>query len=245
MLCSSKNIYEKWFVEDFEDLCRTGEPWSVWRDFVVSTACAFSNSIGVNAVDYEKREKEYSECINRLGGVDVPAKMLSTIAIALTKNPEQDFLGDMFMRLNLGNHWKGQFFTPYSVCRLMSDINCGQAIENIKEKGWISVNDCACGAGATLISAANSFKSLDINYQESVLFVAQDIDRTAALMCYIQLSLLGCAGYVVVGDSLCNPLSGHPLFPQTNENHELWITPMFSSNIWAMRRAFNFLDFIK
>ena len=29
---------------------------------------------------------------------------------ALERNPEQDFLGELYMELELGNHWKGQVF---------------------------------------------------------------------------------------------------------------------------------------
>src|SRR5699024_11833427 len=65
--------------------------------------------------------------------------------------------------------------------------------------------DPACGAGALLVAFANECLRQKVNYQTSVLFVAQDIDFTVGLMCYIQLSLLGCAGYVVIGDTLVRP----------------------------------------
>lgn len=56
-----------------------------------------------------------------------------------------------------------------------------------------------------LIAFANVAREHKLNYQRDVLFVAQDIDQTAALMCYIQLSLLGCPAVVIVGDSLAKP----------------------------------------
>ena len=46
-----------------------------------------------------------------------------------------------------------------------------------------------------------------INYQNHVLVAAQDIDMTVALMCYIQLSLLGVAGYVKIGNSITDPIT--------------------------------------
>lgn len=55
-------------------------------------------------------------------------------------------------------------------------------------------------------------------------------------MCYVQLSLLGCPGYVVVGDSICNPVTGPMLFPQRREGQEIWYTPMFFSDVWVGRR---------
>lgn len=66
--------------------------------------------------------------------------------------------------------------------------------------------------------------SLNGAYQKHVLFVAQDIDRTAAMMCYIQMSLLGCPAVVVIGDSLTRP------FP--NSDNEAWYTPFYYLNQW-------------
>lgn len=46
------------------------------------------------------------------------------------------------MSLNLGNHWKGQFFTPYDICTLMSEITVGsEAVAEAKTRDYISVND--------------------------------------------------------------------------------------------------------
>jgi hypothetical protein len=96
--------------------------------------------------------------------------------------------------------------------------------KQLKEKGYVRVNDPACGAGVMLIAFANAAKRHGINYQKQVLFVAQDIDRTAAMMCYIQLSLLGCPATVVIGDSLAKPFL-HP-------DNEAWYTPFFYLNQW-------------
>ena len=41
----------------------------------------------------------------------------------------------------------------------------------------------------------------NLNFQNYVLVYAQDIDYTAAMMCYIQLSLLGVAACIKVGNS--------------------------------------------
>lgn len=93
----------------------------------------------------------------------------------------------------------------------------------------------ACGAGATLISAANTFKERGINYQEKVLFVGQDIDRVVGQMCYIQLSLLGCAGYICIADTIVNPVVGSVLQPDEQKGQEFWYTPPYYSNRWQMR----------
>ncbi|WP_277934751.1 Cas9 inhibitor AcrIIA9 family protein [Parablautia intestinalis] len=161
--------------------------------------------------------------------------------MALENEPEQDFLGKMYMNLNLGNHWKGQFFTPYTVCKMMSQMTLGNADRQIEEQGYISICDPACGAGANLIATANTMKSSKYNFQNHVLFVGQDVDRVVAQMCYIQLSLLGCAGYICVGNTLTNPLTGPVLFPRENEGQEMWYMPMFQSDVWQMRKIFHSL----
>ena len=169
--------------------------------------------------------------------------MFALIVDALEQNPYQDFLGDLFMRFDLSNTWKGQFFTPYSICKAMSAITAGDLTAQLEDKPWISVNDPACGAGALLIAFAQECVRQKVNYQQSVLFVAQDIDRTAALMCFVQLSLLGCAGYVVVGDSLLNPTVGPSvLIPVKQDGQEIWYTPMMYTEIWQYRLV---LDKIK
>ena len=145
------------------------------------------------------------------------------------------------MNLNLGNHWKGQFFTPYCVCKAMSQITVGNVDRQIEEQGYISICDPACGAGATLIAAANTLKGSKYNFQNHVLFVGQDVDRVVAQMCYIQLSLLGCAGYICVGNTITNPLTGPALFPRENEGQEMWYMPMFHSDIWQWRKIFHSL----
>lgn len=232
---------EKEFMNVFKGLCRSRNYWEVWSDVVSAIACSLSNAVDRSPEHYEKREEEYAQCIEKLGSVEAPAKLLGTIVVALENNPEQDFLGKMYMNLNLGNHWKGQFFTPYDICKVMSQIIVGNVDQQIDEKGYISVCDPACGAGATLIASANIMKNSKYNFQKHVLFVGQDVDRIVAQMCYIQLSLLGCAGYICVGNSLSNPMTGHVLFPQEKEGQELWYMPMFQSEVWHWRKIFNSL----
>ena len=150
------------------------------------------------------------------------------------------------MALGLSNEWKGQFFTPYSVCRAMSGMTYGDDLKvRIEQRGWVAVNDPACGAGALLIAFANECRrpGNDINFQTSVLFVAQDIDFLAGMMCYIQLSLMGCPGYVVIDDSISHPITGvdpRGLIPRDGPN--VWYTPMYFRTEWHWRRIWAATD---
>lgn len=61
----------------------------------------------------------------------------------------------------------------------------GNVEAQLVQKGYLSVSDPACGAGAMLIAFANVLKAHGINFQKNTLFVAQDIDVTATRMCYL------------------------------------------------------------
>ena len=230
---------EKDFLKLFNELtyCRSG--WQVWEDLVTVMACSLSNSVDRTEKHFEKREKQYEQAIKSLGGVDKPAQMFAVLVNAFEENPYQDFLGKLYMNLNLGSHWHGQFFTPYHVCDCMARM----MIENqdvkreIEQKGYVSICDPCVGGGAMLIAAASTFSRLGINYQESVVFVGQDLDPVVAKMAYIQLSLLGCPGYITVANTLTDPQRGQVLFPQEHEHQDVWITPMFMSQIWELRRT--------
>ena len=128
---------EKEFLDEFQKLCYSRSSWQVWADLMAAMACSISNVADRSPEHYESREKEYAQCIERLGSVEVPAKMLAIIVEALERNPEQDFLGAMYMQLNLGNHWKGQFFTPYCVCKMMSEITCEDVDSHIEKQGYL------------------------------------------------------------------------------------------------------------
>lgn len=230
---------EKDFLDIFRTLCYSRSAWQVWADVISAMACSLSNAVDRTPGRYEKREKEYEQCIKRLGSVETVAKLFAVVTMALENNPDQDFLGKMYMGLELSNHWRGQFFTPYNICRMMAEMMISQekAQAEVQKQGYIAVNDPACGAGATLIAAANSFRRCGVNYQSQVMFVANDIDRIVAQMCYIQLSLLGCPGYVAVANTLSNPVVGDVLEPHEKEGQEFWYTPFFFGAVWQQRRA--------
>jgi type I restriction-modification system DNA methylase subunit len=199
----------------------------------------FATSIS-NAVNHryrDKREADYMAII-RLYPADAQKRfgeMFNVLVQALDLDPGRDFFGDMFMQLELSSHWHGQFFTPGSLCTMMAKINIDGIKEQIDTHGWSSVNDCACGAGAMLLAAAQEIQNQGVNYQDHVLFVGQDIDQTSALMCYTQLSLMGCPGYVKISDTLKDPITGGALWPPDGEN--TWVTPMFLSDTWHWRRV--------
>lgn len=234
--------YRKEFLDTFQKLTYRHRAWDIWRDFVIMFACSLSNP--VDKGHYDEREERYLRIIKKYNKQEQELfpELAAHTVMALEENPEQDFLGSIFMDLKLGNESGGQFFTPYHVCQLMAEISMHDAVAKVKEKGYITitVGDPCCGSGATLIAgiheARKQLEKANLNYQNYVLVMAQDIDEIVALMCYIQLSLLGVAACIKIGNSLTEPMTdGDSL-----ENY--WFTMMYFSDIWVMRRMFHKMD---
>lgn len=73
---------EKEFLDEFKKLCYSRSSWQVWADLMAAIACSLSNVGDRSSKHYESREKEYAQCIERLGSVEVPARMLAIIVEA-------------------------------------------------------------------------------------------------------------------------------------------------------------------
>lgn len=222
---------EKEFLNTFRQLSERHSSWSAWHDFIFASAAAISNRFDKRPGVWHERENRYLTLIKQYTKDEQRAlpHLLALTIEAFQTNPAQDFLGKLFMELELSNHWKGQFFTPYSVADLMSAATIGDgesAREKIREQGYISINDPTCGSGVMLIAVANRCRYLGIDYPNEVLFVGQDIDETAALMCYIQLSILDCACYVDIGDALTEPSN------TVVKQKQRWYTPVYFSKQW-------------
>lgn len=225
---------KKEFLSIFHQLTYRYSPWSVWQDFVFMFGCSISNA--VDKSHFDEREAIYMRIIKKYGKKEqfLFPELVAQTVMALDLNQEQDFFGEIYQELKLRNESKAQYFTPYNVCQLMAEITLNDIHQQVAEKGYITINDPACGAGANLIAgvhvARRELEKDNLNYQNHVMVVAQDIDDTVALMGYIQLSLLGIAGYVKIGNTLTEPIAtGDSL-----ENY--WFTPMYFSEVWSTRR---------
>lgn len=242
-----RDPHQKEIVKLFSAFDGSKNRRKIFDDFLVMTACMLSNT--ADPIHYDEREKLYMQFAGQYkkNELDIFARMIAEIVNGLEDNPDQDFLGEMYMALDFGSAAAGQFFTPYSVCRctaaLVSDYKVLES--KIADQGFVSVTDPACGAGALLAAFANDCLRHDINPQTQCLVIAQDIDFTVGCMCYIMMSFMGLAGYVVIGDTLCHPNTTRDrrgLIP-VDDCSRIWYTPMFmSSGLWVGRRMAAAMD---
>ena len=226
----------KEFMRIFKQLTYRWRSWDIWTDFITMAACAISNS--VDELHYEEREELYLRTINKYSKEEqmLFPELFANLVLALEENQEQDFLGDIYTELGLNSKEHMQIFTPYHIAHLMAMITINDVAQQIEEKGVVTIHDHCCGGGVTLIAATNvareKLANTNWNYQDRLLVTGQDIDPVVTMMCYIQLSLLGIAGYFKVGNSLTDPMdSGDRL-----DNY--WFTPIYYFPVWRLRRIF-------
>lgn len=228
------------FLRTFHDLVGERRSWDIWSDFITLSACTISNA--VDKSHFKEREETYLNIIRKYSKQEQERfpELFAYTVLALEENPEQDFLGDLYTELHLQEDGRKQIFTPYNICHAMAEIIFGDLVQQVEEKGYIEIHDCCCGGGATLIAAVNVAKQklekAGLNFQNHILVSGQDLDNIVTMMCYIQLSLLGVAGYFKIGNALTKPMSGG----DSLENY--WFTPMYFFPVWHYRRLYHRLD---
>ena len=214
--------FQKEFVKLLQANAYRHRPHEVFRDFCELAALSLSNA--VDRIHYAKREARYLELIKGYNREEV--NRFPAMLAALVNSLEcgfSDVLGQLFMSLELGNHWKGQFFTPYDICYLMAKMTLGDVQSTIARNGFFTLNEPAAGAGAMVIASAQVLQDQSINYQQTMHVIAQDIDLTAVHMTYLQLTLLHIPAIVVHGNSL------------TVEEWDHWATPAHVLGFWDHR----------
>lgn len=222
------NTHCKEFLGKIELLSKNHDTIDVCRDFVLFAATSLSNQSDLLWGNYSKevwrkREDLFLEHKTKYAKDEfaVFSEMFAVMSIALDENGKQDFLGDIYNHLGLTNHRKGQHLTPFNLSMLMAQLQGQDLIDKAEKLDKVRVCDECCGSGSTLIAMANFAKDSGINYQSKLIFMGQDIDWFVGLSCYIQLSLLGCSGFIRIADTLKDPI-GNADFMSEN----VWVLPM-------------------
>ena len=196
----------------------------VFADFVEMSALAISNA--VDKRQFDGREARYMQIVKRYTKDEVQQfpRMLGALVDEL-ETQGWDVLGRAFGELEVHNKWRGQFFTPYEVCRLMASVNIDAAHMDalIAQRGFVTLNEPTVGAGAMVLAFADRMRNAGYNPQTQLHVTAQDIDPRAVHMAYIQLSLMHIPAVVVLGNTL------------KVEQREVWYTPAHIMGGWSWK----------
>ena len=194
----------KTIVKLFETCRYKHDLYSVFSDWCECAAISMSNAIDL--VHFDNREARYLEIIGKYDRptVETFTRIMGEVTMAMEDAP-QDILGATFHALELHNKARGQFFTPYPICRMMAAMLAGSKDElgkTIEKRGFMLAQEPAVGSGAMIVALAEAIRDAGFNYQQLLHVTAVDIDRRAVHMAYIQFSLLHIPAIVLVGDSL-------------------------------------------
>lgn len=182
----------------FKELAKRHILHKIFSDFLEISAMVISNSIDLR--NYKRREERYLEIVKRYNKDEIRlfANALAELSIELDK--PRDILGELLMELEEGNKIKGQYLTPYHICKLNAAIAFDE--EKLNKDGLLIVNEPSVGGGALVIALVEIMREKGYNPQSQLKVVCSDLDLKAVHMSYIQLSLLGIPAKVMYANAL-------------------------------------------
>lgn len=206
------------FEQRFRRMAPERHRYDVFRDFVIMAACALHNGFWKEPT----REAEYLDIIGRYKPDDQKAfpELLAHLVAMLEPEP-RDMLGPLYMEMEVASRDQGQFFTPPEVSEMMARI---QGVDRLLEtQPFITLSEPACGAGGMVLAVVKTLITAGYDPARTLWVQAWDIDRLAALMAYVQLSLWNVPAEIVVGNTL------------SLEVREVWHTPAHHLGLWSSR----------
>lgn len=211
---------KKEFLSKVRELTRRHNAYTVFADFCEFSALAIANALLFD----QAREDRYLSGIKKYDKKEATliGQLLGITTMALEEQM-QDFLGSVFMELEISNKNLGQTFTPYDLCRMMAQINIDK--ELFEKQEFVTLQEPAVGGGAMVIAYAETLLDQKINYQQKLHVTAVDVSNTAAYMSYIQFSLLHIPAIVHVGNTL------------SLEVRETFYTPAHIMGLWQYKLA--------
>ncbi len=209
----------KEFLDIFRNVAMYKHRYDVFRDFVTMAAISLRNAM----LKDEDLEQEYLRIIASYEKDDqLQFPKLLALLVELLEHEPTDVLGGLFELLELTSKDKGQFFTPNTISQFMSKILGCDDLEHL-DKPFITLSDPACGAGGMVLAFVKQMLGAGHNPAERLWVQCIDVDRLAALMCYVQLSLWHVPAEIIVGNTL------------SLEFRERWYTPAHILGNWTYK----------
>lgn len=187
------------FITVFGDTARNLRRWEVFSDFIMLAASELDMA-RIRTPENIERSREI--CAKYCESDICNLHALFGLMVCALEAKFHDFLGAIFMELELGDDRNGQYFTPYNVQSLLARLLMPDIDETIRREGFVTVSDPASGAAGMIVAYAELMLEAGYNPSEQMFGSCIDIDPIAADMAFIQLSLLGIPAEVVTGNTL-------------------------------------------
>ncbi|MFJ3458636.1 N-6 DNA methylase [Scandinavium goeteborgense] len=192
------------FVSVFMDTARNLRRWEVFSDFITLAA----SELDMARIRTPENIERSREICAKYSASDISnLHTLFCLMVCALDAKFHDFLGAIFMELELGDDRNGQYFTPYHLQSLMAKLLMPDVEQTIRREGLVTVSDPASGAAGMIVAYAENLLAAGYNPSEHMFGSCIDIDPIAADMAFIQLSLLGIPAEVVTGNTLTMQLN--------------------------------------
>ena len=219
-------------IKKLESLYQTHDRYEVLKDFFKLTAISLNNgSEIIHNKQWQQDENDYIATIKKYSKdeqntiCDCFALLVNTITKDIEQGVFKDWLGEIYMQSCTASKEKAQHFTPYSVGKMMAEMQVNGELEKLKKKKVIKFNDPCVGGGCLPIAFCDCLLENDINYQEKALLFCEDNDERCFFMSYIQLSLIGANAVIEWKDTLLNKNLGRK-----------WHTPLLKMHYLTFKK---------
>ena len=193
------NSHIRAFTRLFSETARYHNRYTVFADFCELAAISIQNAF----LKSDELEQEYLKIVKRYEKDDAVrmSHLLAEVVMGLEVAP-CDFLGSVYMELELGSKHLGSHYTPFSISKMMSMVLFDGVIDELSRKPFVCLAEPTSGSGSMVIAFAQTMYEKGYNPQKQLWVSCVDVDPVAAMMAYVQLSLLHIPAEVVIGNSL-------------------------------------------
>ena len=204
-------------VKTILSLSGSYSPSIIFDDWIKLMAITLANNPHINENEtWKYREQQYLDIIKKYNSSEIEKFALMYAKLIELFNKEiSDYLGEIYMKCEMGNGRLGQFFTPFHLSELTSKVAGLKSDLN----GIYNVYEPTCGGGGMILAYAKYLQDEGINYQQKMRVVAQDLDWRGVYMTYVQCSILGIKAKICQGDTLSEPI--------VKEEHRIFYTPAY------------------
>jgi len=190
------------FIKRLNALDREKSAYDKFRDFCEMAFCACAKLTAPTPERAQELEDRYRQIVGTYRDKDTVRAYPELLALAANAIPRGcDFLGSVATEMELLNAQIGQFFTPYDVARMMAMMSLNDAAALIAEKGFLTLQEPASGAGGMVLAAAQTLQDSGFDPGLHMLVNAIDLSPLCFHMTYLQLTLRGIPALVEHGNT--------------------------------------------
>ncbi len=185
------------FLSLFGNLATHKHRSEVFNDLIFFSFATLRNCIHPD----EALEQEYLRRIHQYERNDILTfpKLFGLLQQLLQAKP-CDILGPLSSEVGVNSQEMAQYFSPPSTSGLMAELL--DPCKELESRPYITLHEPTCGAGGMVLAYVDRLINKGYNPATTIWVQCIDVDRLAAMMCYIQLSLWNVPAEIVVGDSL-------------------------------------------